>query len=271
VSVMPTKQELLLPLPFDFLLSFACETKLVRHFWPNYTKKDLVHSLVRSLSEKHCAMLREEYDHDHAYESTAREILFELPTANGFRVNFISTIRSGVNGGVIVEELPLGGTRVDVAVFDGFSSAYELKGPRDTTDRLARQISMYSEVFEHVTVVSDGQGVDDLPDHVGVIEVERHGGRMSFGIRRRSVMNRKIDPCAQLKLLRLNDLQFLSNRIGRVSDNRAELTNTISRTISASEINQYYKSVMVAREVAKDKRKNALCAPTPIVQSRLYG
>ena len=272
MNILRTKQELLLALPFDFLLSFACQTKLVRQIWPNYTKKDLVHSLVRSLSEKHCVMLKDEFDQVQGYQSTLREILFELPTANDIKLNFVSAIRPKINdNGVIVQELPLRETRVDVAVFDTSSTAYELKGPRDTTHRLIRQLSTYSKVFDYVAVVSDGQDIGTLPKHVGVVEVGRHRGRMVFVIRKRPIMNRRIDPFAQLQLLHKDELQCLSKKVGNVSYDRARLIKAISRSVSAGDVNSYYKSVMVARELTKVKRRESFCGPVPMIQSRLYG
>lgn len=76
-------------------------------------------------------------------------------------------------------ELPIGRSIVDVAVFNGTSTAYEVKTEYDTTRRLATQTANYSKVFDRVYVVTHpecsltyAQLVDST---VGVYALTPHG------------------------------------------------------------------------------------------------
>ncbi len=56
---------------------------------------------------------------------------------------------------LILEELGLkhGATRVDVVVVNGCLHGFEVKSDRDSLKRLPRQVKMYSEILDYVTLV----------------------------------------------------------------------------------------------------------------------
>lgn len=251
MNAMPTKQEMLLALPLDFLLSFAFEAKLLRRIWTNYTKKDLVHTLIRALPEEHCRMLKSEHDRTGCYYKTLQQILFARPTADKMRNIFIRKVLQAWNGsnGVIVQELRLRGTRVDIAQFNGFSSAYEIKSARDKFTRLRQQVSLYSKVFEYINIVCDGQLTEDVPRYVGVIQLTRTGEELVFKERRRPRINQAIDPVEQLILLRRNELEELVKRAlgSRDQLSRSSMIQLLLENFSPAEVNARYKSMMIKR------------------------
>ena len=69
---------------------------------------------------------------------------------------------------VVVEELGVlrGAVRVDVAVVDGRLHAYEIKSEADTLERLPRQAELYSQVFDHVTIIVPQRKVNTV---VGIV------------------------------------------------------------------------------------------------------
>lgn len=56
---------------------------------------------------------------------------------------------------IILQELGLrhGATRVDLVVVNGCLHGFEVKSDRDTLKRLPRQVKMYSEILDYVTLV----------------------------------------------------------------------------------------------------------------------
>ena len=265
MNAMLTKQEMLLALPLDFLLSFAFEAKLLRRVWANHTKKDLVHGLVRALPEEHCQMLKLEYDRTGCYDRTLQQILFVRPTADKLRKIFIRKVLQVSNGskGVIIHELRLRGTRVDIAQFNGFSSAYEIKSARDRFGRLQQQVSLYSKVFEYVNIIFDGQLTEDVPGHVGVIQLRRTEEELVFKEIRKPRLNQAIDPVEQLSLLRLHELEELvENAFGpRDRLSRSSMIELLSDTFSQAEVNALYKSTMIRRVTHLQRQGSSRYAP----------
>ena len=245
---MQTKQELLLSMPVDFLLSFVFKAKLLRNIWSDLTKKDLVHALLRALTQEQCRMLKTEYDEQRCYDKTLESYLFYRPTANRLCDDFIEKFLNAQKG-IIVRELRLNGTRVDIAQFNGFSEAYELKTSRDTFSRLQRQISLYSNVFEFVNLVCDEQLADDIPSHVGVIEVKRINGDFQFARKRKAMLNHEIDGNEQLNLFRQVELRNLvQNILGHPQElPRIEMVRMLNQELNGKKINQLYKETMVKR------------------------
>jgi hypothetical protein len=242
-----TKQATLLALPFDTLISFAFEAKLLKKKWTNLTKKELVRNLLRTLSESECQLLRYEYEQTGGYTKTLEQILFQRPTANRLREAFIANVLHG-SPGVIGKEFRLNGTRADVVQFNGSSSAYEIKSARDTFSRLSKQLSFYSKIFEYTNVVCDGQPPDTISERVGVFEARRTGEKLDFYQVRKPCLNQTIDSVEQLNLLRLRELSELVKAFGvRDRLSRSSMTKLLSAKMNPTEINENYKSIMIRR------------------------
>ncbi|AIA45780.1 sce7726 family protein [Serratia marcescens] len=72
-----------------------------------------------------------------------------------------------------VNEFKVNGCIADVAIFNGTSTAYEIKTELDSFDRLQEQLSVYKEVFEFVHLVIPAhkltQALDLVDENTGVI------------------------------------------------------------------------------------------------------
>lgn len=69
---------------------------------------------------------------------------------------WLDTLHAGDENTRVVEEMGIwaGSVRIDVAVINGELHGFELKSARDTLGRLPGQASLYSEVFDRVTLVA---------------------------------------------------------------------------------------------------------------------
>lgn len=76
-------------------------------------------------------------------------------------------------------EVPVGASVLDVAIFNGTSTAYEIKTDLDSFARLDKQLNDYATCFEQVNVVTSieraGTAAALAPEHVGVIGLRRNG------------------------------------------------------------------------------------------------
>lgn len=104
----------------------------------------------------------------------------------------------------MVTEMRIGASILDVAIFNGTSSAYEIKTEYDNFARLEEQLSDYSKVFDKVVVVTHPKAADAAlaiaPSHVGVLAFNAKG---ALSVRREAVSNQaNIAPAAVFHTLR---------------------------------------------------------------------
>ncbi len=89
-------------------------------------------------------------------------------------------------------ELPVGRSIVDIAVFNGTSTAYEVKTEFDSARRLRTQTADYLKVFDRVFVVAHPSAAPLyaglVGDRVGVLALHKGG---SFSVVKGAVSNRK--------------------------------------------------------------------------------
>lgn len=118
---------------------------------------------------------------------------------------------------IIIDELGLrhGACRIDLVVVNGNLHGFELKSDRDTLKRLARQATVYSCIFDSVTLVVGGRHVEQAgqiaPDWWGMklAEVQPDGSVFLRELRPPG-SNPSTDPLAIAKLLwRHEALAFL--------------------------------------------------------------
>lgn len=101
-------------------------------------------------------------------------------------------------------ELPVGRSIVDVAVFNGTSTAYEIKTEFDSNRRLATQTPNYLKAFERVYVVTHPdlalRYLEIVDERVGVLSLCRRG-RLAEARKATRDINR-IDPSMLFRMLR---------------------------------------------------------------------
>ncbi len=104
----------------------------------------------------------------------------------------------------LVSEMRTGDSILDVAIFNGTSTAYEIKTEYDTLARLPEQLKDYLQVFDRVNVVTHPDGVQQVlnvaPDVVGVMALGRRG-QLSV-VRSASPNAASTDPAAIFRILR---------------------------------------------------------------------
>lgn len=90
----------------------------------------------------------------------------------------------------MLSEARVGMCKADVVVFNGTSTAYEIKSERDSLTRLDSQVNSYGSVFAAVNVVTSPKHVEQVlrqvPSHVGVLVLSR---RYTLQTERRAVVD----------------------------------------------------------------------------------
>ncbi|MDF3982156.1 sce7726 family protein [Luteibacter sp. PPL554] len=101
-------------------------------------------------------------------------------------------------------ELPVGRSIVDLAVYNGHSTAYEIKTELDSHRRLVSQTPDYLRAFERVIVVTHPQWVERyltvLDERVGVLALSARGSLTE--VRAPIAETDRLDPSALFRLLR---------------------------------------------------------------------
>ena len=110
----------------------------------------------------------------------------------------------------LVSELRVGDCILDLAVFNGTSTAYEIKTQYDSLARLPEQLGEYLQVFDKVFVVTHRHGVEaalqSAPLQVGVMALNGRGSLTT--VREASSNASSVDPVAVFRTLR--QAEFLS-------------------------------------------------------------
>lgn len=105
-------------------------------------------------------------------------------------------------------EFNVGKSKLDLAVFNGTSTAYEIKSEIDTAKRLFMQLNDYVKAFEYVYLVSYSDFYQkvkqDLPKNIGVLLLENN----SFHEERKPISNlKKLEYSYLFNLLRLSEFK----------------------------------------------------------------
>lgn len=115
---------------------------------------------------------------------------------------------------VALTEFPAGKSFIDIAVFNGTSTAYEIKSEKDTPKRLFSQLSDYIKSFEFVYLVSYDtfikKIIDDLPQNIGIYSLKEN--KKEFDILRIAKSNlATFDHTSFFDSLRINEIKNIIN------------------------------------------------------------
>ena len=163
---MRTKQELLLSIPFEYLLGFIEETILTRGKNNYFTKKDFVHCLINSLDFSECEWLVKNYENDIPYKKAASEYLEFHPTGNMLTKKFSDVIKKSYNEEIILYEFLIPSTRADIVQIGDLSQAYELKSIRDSFKRILNQILALEKIFDITYIVVSFDALKECEKYV---------------------------------------------------------------------------------------------------------
>lgn len=137
---------------------------------------------------------------------------------------------------LVIDEMALwyGTARVDVAVVNGRIHGYEIKSDSDTLERLPAQASVYSRVFDRVTLVVGkghaGAAVAIVPEWWG-IKLATQGPRRAIHFEqvRTSERNPKVDLVAVAALLWRDELEAILLAAGGLRGYRGKTRDALSR------------------------------------------
>ncbi len=117
------------------------------------------------------------------------------------------------------DELTMGRSRADIVVVTerGLVGA-EIKSDADTYERLSRQVRDYDRFFDYNYVVVGSSHAhhvrEHVPDHWGVVTVERDGGGLDFYLLREAGASPKVRLTNQLSLLWRREMAALQKENG---------------------------------------------------------
>ncbi|MEW6532345.1 MAG: sce7726 family protein [Thermodesulfobacteriota bacterium] len=170
----------------------------------------------------------------------------------------------GDSNTLVLDEFGLrhGTCRVDIVVVNSFLHGYEIKSDADTLYRLPNQVSVYSLVFDRVTLVVGKTHIekvkDLIPDWWG-IKVVTAGprGSLVFETFRPVNMNPSIDPVALAELLwRPEAVKILQERglSGAVLRKpRASLYQCLAQTLALEDLRRVIRHCLKVRERWRDR------------------
>ena len=108
----------------------------------------------------------------------------------------------------IIEELGIqhGTARIDIAVVNGIMHGYEIKGDRDTLQRLPEQMDVFNSVFDKMTLFVGKnhlyEAINTVPDWWGIIAAKISvNGSVMFNLIREGEFNKEQDSVSVARLL----------------------------------------------------------------------
>jgi hypothetical protein len=161
----------------------------------------------------------------------------------------LATSRAGV-GAAFISEMFLSqfSRRADLVMANGKLSAFEIKSPSDSLDRLDGQLETYLRYFEAVTIVCAERHVNAVigrvPLCVGIWSVDNQG---QFTVVRRAQIQKIDCKDSWLSFLPVDELKFFLGAEGlRKSGDRPTLVS-IANQLSLSLIREYVLSYLKRR------------------------
>lgn len=160
---------------------------------------------------------------------------------------------------LVVDELGLvhARSRVDVAVINGHVHGYEIKGASDSLRRLPRQLEVYRQALQTLTLVVDRRHLstvaEKVPDWCGILVVGfGPRGGAHFSRIRRTRKNPGLDPFKLAHLLwRCEAREALAERGASKRDLRAprrQLYRLLVEQVTVSELTALIRESMIRRE-----------------------
>lgn len=156
----------------------------------------------------------------------AFEAAFNLLRTSSYRDEYIfrSAItqklvlgRHNLNTATVLNEFRTENSKVDIAILNGTSTAYEIKSDRDSLYRLADQIRDYRKFFASVNVLTNELRLEDtlksVPDDVGIVVLSNR-----FTIRTvRQAINRpdRVEPEVILNSIRVEEAKQILFALGQ--------------------------------------------------------
>ena len=137
-------------------------------------------------------------------------------------------------------EIKVNNSRVDFLTINGYTTSFEIKSELDNLSKLSKQMADYMLAFEYNYLVIDERHIekvkDLLPESYGLWSYKEG----KYKKRRKAVLNDKIDPEVQLRLLTKRELVNSFPEIGGV-------LKDILNSFDANNINRQFKKALKNR------------------------
>ena len=154
------------------------------------------------------------------------------------------------------DELTMGRSRADIVmVTEQGLYGIEIKSDADTYDRLSRQVKDYDRFFDRNYVVvgsSHGHHIrEHVPDHWGVITVERDSSGLDIYLLREAADNKKVRLTNQMSLLWRRELAALQQQNGLYKypgKSKAYVKKYLMEQVTPDELKAQMLSVLFERD-----------------------
>lgn len=154
---------------------------------------------------------------------------------------------------VTIFEMAVDNSRLDVGRINGVSYAYEIKTKLDTLNKLQKQISDYSQVFEYVTAVIDFRHLkkakEILPEFCGIEIYNMDSEFCNFETERCAEISPLINTEMQLKTLLSKDLEYIlkCNSSEKIPLKRKNRELLVRNSLDQAKINYFFKEAVKHR------------------------
>lgn len=124
--------------------------------------------------------------------------------------------KHSLSSAAMITEFRALGSKADVVIVNGTTTAYEIKTERDNLDRLPAQLSDYLKVFGKVNIITDERHADEVcritDDVVGVMVLNNRGNITTIREPGNNIKN--LDSQAVFDSLRMNENVMLLEHYG---------------------------------------------------------
>jgi len=156
---------------------------------------------------------------------------------------------------IVFNELRLGNSIADLAIFNGVSKAFEIKTILDKECRLSSQIETYKKIFNETYIIVPEQQVDKYLKFDNEVAVFSYDSNLNkFELVREATRNEVIDIDVLMNVLHSKEyLSIVHNHFGIVPElnsfNQFDICKKLISTIDYLELNNIFLETMKSRKI----------------------
>lgn len=159
----------------------------------------------------------------------------------------------------IIEELHVhnGNAIADIVAIYKRMHCFEIKGETDSIQRITRQAEIYSHSFPKLTLVITRKHIKwaekNLPPYWGILVASMNSEKVVFKYQRPAMNNPDFIIEKALMMLwkqELLDISLSINLLQKKAQNRNEIANTLSKSLSKEQALQYIQGAIIRRSSA---------------------
>jgi hypothetical protein len=173
----------------------------------------------------------------------------------------------------VVEEMALSGhqVRIDIGVLNGKFIGYEIKSDHDTLRRLPNQLSIYTQVFDYLTIICGPTQLKKVkeitPEYCGLVVAEYVNGEPQLRTERKAQQSPNLDGFRLASLLWNEEARsFLSaHKIKGVSKlRRQDLWRKIGDHFDATYLSSQIREILKSRVNWRETEPQAQCGDSSL-------